>query len=48
MPFSLLNFVTYEQGSIATDRINLLEGCLGGLVVERLPLAQVMIPGSWD
>ena len=23
-------------------------GCLGGSVVERLPLAQVMIPGSWD
>ena len=23
-------------------------GRLGGSVVERLPLAQVMIPGSWD
>ena len=23
-------------------------GPLGGSVVERLPLAQVMIPGSWD
>ena len=23
-------------------------GHLGGSVVERLPLAQVMIPGSWD
>ena len=22
-------------------------GCLGGSVVERLPLAQVVIPGSW-
>ena len=22
--------------------------CLGGSVVEHLPLAQVMIPGSWD
>ena len=25
-----------------------LEGHLGGSVVERLPLAQVVIPGSWD
>ena len=24
------------------------EGHLGGSVVERLPLAQVVIPGSWD
>ena len=24
------------------------EGHLGGLVVEHLPLAQVMNPGSWD
>ena len=24
------------------------EGHLGGSVVERLPLAQIMIPGSWD
>ena len=23
-------------------------GCLGGSVVEHLPLAQVVIPGSWD
>ena len=23
-------------------------GCLGGAVVKHLPLAQVMIPGSWD
>ena len=23
-------------------------GRLGGSVVERLPLAQIMIPGSWD
>ena len=27
---------------------NLLQGHLGGSVVERLPLDQVMIPGSWD
>ena len=25
-----------------------LKGRLGGSVVEHLPLAQVMIPGSWD
>ena len=25
-----------------------LKGCLGGSVVEFLPLDQVMIPGSWD
>ena len=25
-----------------------LEGHLGGSVVEHLPLAQVVIPGSWD
>ena len=24
------------------------EGCLGGSVVEHLPLAQVVIPRSWD
>ena len=24
------------------------QGCLGGSVVEHLPLAQGMIPGSWD
>ena len=24
------------------------KGHLGGSVVERLPLAQVVIPGSWD
>ena len=23
-------------------------GCLGDSVVECLPLAQIMIPGSWD
>ena len=23
-------------------------GCVGGSVVECLPLAQVVIPGSWD
>ena len=23
-------------------------GCLGGTAVGRLPLAQVVIPGSWD
>ena len=25
-----------------------LQGCLGGSVVEHLPSAQVVIPGSWD
>ena len=25
-----------------------VQGHLGGSVVEHLPLAQVMIPGSWD
>ena len=25
-----------------------LEGCLGGSMVERLPSAQGVIPGSWD
>ena len=25
-----------------------LEGCLGGSADEHLPLAQVVIPGSWD
>ena len=24
------------------------KGCLGGSVLERLPLAQVVVPGSWD
>ena len=26
----------------------LLRGCLSGSMVERLPLAQVVIPGFWD
>ena len=26
----------------------LIQGPLGGSAVERLPLTQVMIPGSWD
>ena len=28
--------------------IRIVEGHLGDLVVEHLPLAQIMIPGSWD
>ena len=34
-----------------THKINskwIKEGHLGGSVVERLPLTQVVIPGSWD
>ena len=27
---------------------NINQGCLGGSVVERLPLAQGLVPGSWD
>ena len=29
-------------------KIYKLLGCLGGSVVEHLPLAQAVIPGSWD
>ena len=28
--------------------VRILEGCLGGSVVDLSGLAQVMIPGSWD
>ena len=45
----------HTNGSIQTRdqltealRTQLFMGCLGGSVVEHLPLAQVVIPGSWD
>ena len=31
-----------------SQEVNGMEGHLGGSVVECLPLAQVVIPGSWD
>ena len=31
-----------------TIKMQLTGGSLGGSVVKCLPLAQVMIPGSWD
>ena len=38
-----------HKSSLNADRLNIpIMGCLGGSVVEHLPLAQVMIPGSWD
>ena len=37
--------VSPTQGQL---KILSLLGHLGGSVVERLPLAQVVIPGSWD
>ena len=41
------NLNVYKQVKKPVRKI-LYEGCLGGSVVEHLPLAQVMIPGSWD
>ena len=35
-----------EEDNLSKDRVVL--GHLGGSVVEHLPLAQVVIPGSWD
>ena len=37
-----------ETPIIQMDVKRNLEGCMGGPVVEHLPLAQVVIPGSWD
>ena len=34
--------------SVSIIKINLLSGCLGGSVVECLPLAQGLIPEFWD
>ena len=33
---------------IPKEQVKTSEGHLGGSVLERLPLAQVLIPGSWD
>ena len=52
--FSSLHFeswvyrVTPFKPRISCWSRNLLMGCLGGSVVERLPLAQGVIPGFWD
>ena len=38
-----------HKSSLNADRLNIpIMGCLGGSVVEPLPSAQVMFPGSWD
>ena len=44
-------FSTGNSNSITNDILDLrlvTQGCLGGSVVERLPLAQVVILRSWD
>ena len=33
---------------VCDNQTSMLERCLGGSVVEHLPLAQGVIPGSWD
>ena len=33
---------------VGTEYETYKQGCLGGSVVESLPLAQIMILGSWD
>ena len=42
--------VRLERGGIRDGifKSNNTQGCLGGSVVEHLPSAQVVIPGSWD
>ena len=54
-PRSLIFTWTYLYGKILdfwAETINVMKllgaGCLGGSVVEHLPLAQVIIQGSWD
>ena len=37
-------FISYT----ITDKSNPYQGRLGGSAIEHLPLAQGMIPGSWD
>ena len=37
-----------KEGILITCEKSSQKGHLGGSVVERLPLAQVVIPGSWD
>ena len=37
--------LTYTDRALQSGR---LAGCSGGSVVEHLPLAQGVIPGSWD
>ena len=36
------------RGWLGFLKLKMFQRRLGGSVVERLPLAQVMIPGSWD
>ena len=36
------------SGQVKTDLKERCSGLLGGSVFEHLPLAQVVIPGSWD
>ena len=45
MPLNI--YFNLERRKIFLRKIQSM-GHLGGLVVERLPSAQVMIPGSWD
>ena len=50
MPLKLTLFSTQDQIGHVEYAFTKFSQCasLGGSVVERLPLAQVMIPGSWD
>ena len=48
-----LYFEPYAIGTLTDEeteaqRGKKAQGHLGGSVVERVPLAQVVIPGSWD
>ena len=49
LPFMLKIVQMSYSGQIEESYFKqFLKGCLGGSVTKHLPLAQVMIPGSWD
>ena len=43
-----MNYDAYKRYVTSLVKIPIIQGHLGGSVVERLSLTQVMIPGSWD
>ena len=48
MPVIIVNFFQCGNASMVIFSKKECEGCLSGSVVERLPLAQGVIPESWN